>query len=133
MATSEPPARIRRATSSPEMSGRPTSRMITSTPGGRLGDLEAVQPGRGRLHDVAVLLEQAAQEADEPRVVLDDEQVHGNQPTLHCGSIVTLPAVPIGPDAAALACGWPFPPASSWTSTFDPALTSAAVAGVLLA
>ena len=33
------------------------------------------------LDDVAVLLEQAPQEADEARIVLDDEQMHGRQPT----------------------------------------------------
>ena len=45
-------------------------------PGGRLGDVEAVAAGRRGLDDVAVLLEQSPQQADEARVVLDDEQMH---------------------------------------------------------
>ena len=63
------------------MSGRPTSRMMPSMPGGVLGDLE---PGRAvgrQLDDVAVVLEQALEQPDEARIVLDDEQVHGGQPT----------------------------------------------------
>ena len=50
-------------------------------PGRRLGDVEAVEPGRGGLDDVAVFLEESPQQADEPRVVLDDEQMHESQPT----------------------------------------------------
>ena len=63
------------------MSGRPMSRMTTSMPVVGLGDLEAVETGRGGLDDVAVLLEEPPQQADQPRVVLDDEQMHGGQPT----------------------------------------------------
>ena len=33
--------------------------------------------GRGQLDNVAVLLQESPQRASEPRVVLDDEQVHG--------------------------------------------------------
>jgi len=81
IATSEPVARIRRATSRPEMSGRPMSRMTSSIPVVAVDDVEAVQPGRRGLDDVAVLLEEAAQEPDEARIVLDDEQVHDGQPS----------------------------------------------------
>ena len=87
------------------------------------------------LDDVAVLLEQPAQEADEPRVVLDDEQVHGGQPTAFAyGTTVTSSPVRadrpaparrrLAPcrraDAAELRAG---------PATFEPAVTSAAVAG----
>ena len=51
-------------------------------PGRRLGELER-RPAVGRdLHDVAVVLEQPAQDAVEARIVLDEQQVHGGQPTL---------------------------------------------------
>ena len=49
--------------------------------GRRLGDVEAVETGRGGLDDVAVLLEEPPQQADEARIVLDDEQMHESQPT----------------------------------------------------
>ena len=47
----------------------------------RLGDVEAVEAGRGRLDHVAILFEQATKQADQPRIVLDDEQMHRLQPT----------------------------------------------------
>ena len=82
---------------------------------------------------MAVLLEQATKQADQPRIVLDDEQMHRRSayPFDH-GTTVTLPAVPIGPVGAELAFGRPPPPLPSnwsWTCTFEPVLTSAAVAG----
>ena len=47
-----------------------------------LGDLEPGPAVGGQLDDVAVVLEQALEEPGEARVVLDDEQVHGGQPTV---------------------------------------------------
>src|SRR4051812_16455394 len=49
--------------------------------GRRLRDVKAVKAGRCRLDDVAVLLEEPPQKADEARVVLDDEQMHESEPT----------------------------------------------------
>ena len=99
---------------------------------GGFGDVDAVPAGHGRFHDVTVLLEQSAQEADEPRVVLDDQQVHGRSVRLPYGTTVTLEAVPTGPDVSALAVGRPRPPAkSSCTSTVEPVATSAAAPSVL--
>ena len=43
---------------------------------GRLGNLDTVPSGRGRLDHVTVLLEQASQQADEARIVLDDQEMH---------------------------------------------------------
>ena len=80
--------------------------------GRRLGDVEAVEPGRRGLDDVAVLLEESPQQADQPRVVLDDEQMHEVSLPLRHGMTVMLPAVPIGPVGAPLAPGRkpPLPP-----------------------
>ena len=39
--------------------------------------LEGALGRRGQLDDVPVLAQQAQQQAAQPRVVLDDEQVHG--------------------------------------------------------
>ena len=75
-------------------------------PAGRLGDVEPVAAGGRGLDDVAVLLEESPQQANEPRVVLDDEQMHVGQPSAFGqGMTVTLPAVPTGPDGAPLAPG----------------------------
>ena len=63
------------------MSGRPMSRMTASMPGAVLGDLQAGLAVGRELDDVAVLLEQPPKQPTEPRVVLDDEQMHGRQPT----------------------------------------------------
>ena len=63
------------------MSGRPMSRMTTSIPVVASAMSRPSSAGRRGLDDVAVLLEQPPQQADEPRVVLDDEQMHGGQPT----------------------------------------------------
>ena len=80
IATSEPLARMRRATSSPEMSGQADVEDDDLDPGRRVDDVEAVLAGRRGLHDVAVLLEQSPQKANEARIVLDDEQMHVFQP-----------------------------------------------------
>ena len=63
------------------MSGQPDVEDDDLDPGRRLGDVEAVETGRGGLDDVAVLLEQSTQQADQPRIVLDDEQMHRLQRT----------------------------------------------------
>ena len=59
------------------MSGSPMSRITVSMPVGRGGELERGLAVRRDLHDVAVVLEQAAQDALEARVVLDEQEVHG--------------------------------------------------------
>ena len=63
------------------MSGRPTSRITHSMPGASSASSRPVAPSRRQLDDVAVVLEQALEQPRQPRVVLDDEQVHGRQPT----------------------------------------------------
>ena len=72
---------MRRETSSPEMSGQAEVEDDDLDPGRRVDDVEAVLTGRRGLHDVAVFLEQPPQQADEARIVLDDEQMHVVQPT----------------------------------------------------
>ena len=95
--------------------------------GSRLDELER-RPAVGRdLHDVAVVLEQAAQDALEPRVVLDEQQVHGWAVRSAYGTTVTSLAerfaVPAGPG--------PRPPRKSIrTWTLPPVLTSSALASV---
>ena len=79
--TSDPVARMRRATSRPGDVGQADVEDDDLDPARRLGDVEAVEPGRRGLDDVAVLLEESPQQADQPRVVLDDEQMHVGQPT----------------------------------------------------
>ena len=60
-------------------------------PGRGLEDVEAVTTGRGRLDHVAVLLEESPQQADQPRIVLDDEQMHGRQPTRSRADVMARP------------------------------------------
>ncbi len=60
-------------------------------PGGRLEDVETIETGRGGLDDVAVLLEESAQQADQPRIVLDDEQVHERQPSRSGADVMARP------------------------------------------
>ena len=89
---SSPSARRSRATSSPEPSGRPTSRMIASMPPTSVASSSADADVDGELDDVPVLLEEAREEPAEPRVVLDDEQVHGRNATRPAGVALGRPA-----------------------------------------
>ena len=67
------------------MSGSPTSRMTTSNRLGADGHtVERLETTRREVDDVTILGQQAEQEPAEPRVVLDDEQVHR----------AVLPAIP---------------------------------------
>ena len=63
------------------MSGRPTSRMMHSMPGASSASSRPVAPSRRDLDEVAVVLEQPLEQPGQARIVLDDEQVHGGQPT----------------------------------------------------
>ncbi len=99
-------------------------------------DVEAVRAGHRRLHDVAVLLEQAPKQADQTRVILDDEQMHGISLPAIYGSTVTPAAVTVGVLPLGAAPPRPRPPkplaGSIWTSTVEPLVTAEAEAGVLL-
>ncbi len=116
MATSEPSARIRRATSIPEMSGQTEVEHDDLDAAGRLDDVESIPAGRGGLDDVAILLQQAPEEADQPGVVLDDEEVHRLSLRLPYGTTVMLEAVPSDAGSSPLAVGGPLPVATSSNS-----------------
>ena len=148
----EPSVRRVRATSSPEPSGSPMSRMIDLEPSDVLGQLERRAHVGRELHDVPLLLQQAPEEAAESRVVLDDEYVHGrtlpgepgrrsadagrpSRSHRHFGTTITLDAVPRAnpPPVPGEAFGPPFPPPRvTWTWTVLPVVTSADVAGAWL-
>ena len=79
--TSEPAPRSRRATSRPLDVGQADVEDDALDAGRVLGDLEAGRAVDGHLDDVPVVLEQPLEQPPEARVVLDDEQMHGRQPT----------------------------------------------------
>ena len=80
MATSEPVARTG-GHLEPRDVGQAEVEDDDLDPGRRVGDVEAVATGRSGLDDVAVFLEQSREQANQPWVVFDDEEVHVGQPT----------------------------------------------------
>ena len=82
--TAEPFARRRRATSKPEPSGSPTSRMTASSS----ASLASSRPSAAvvAVDDVAVLGQEAREEPDQARVVLHEEEVHGRSPSRRTGA-----------------------------------------------
>ena len=95
----------------------------------RLDELERGPAVRGDLHDVAIVLEQAAQDALEARVILDEQQVHGMDRRSPYGTTVmslavgpvTLPSSPPAPAHAVK---------SIRTRTLPPATTARELASV---
>ena len=76
----EPDLRMLRATSRPLMSGSPMSSTMASSSAHDAGALDAVGARRHQLDHVSIVGEQPRQDAAQPRIVLDHQQVHAAQP-----------------------------------------------------